>query len=250
MGSHNHFKGQEAIAHVADAHVKGILTSTEMHGSEPSGKISAAADAMRECSIVLLFMWFLLHGLQLPIFEQLTYFAIFGFSLVIWKSGRSGWLGWSRLERLHRILEQEKWEIEHHRQQEREELAVLYAAKGFEGKLLEDVLDVLMADGERLLKVMVEEELGLSLQSYDHPLLQAMGAGLGALSAALGILLAYWLAPSWGVPVVASLLLFCGTYMATHRIENRLIPALIWNAGLLAISFGSFYFLIDYYFSA
>ncbi len=91
--------------------------------------------------------------------------------------GRSAWLGWSRLERLHRILAQEKWEIEHNREQEREELGVLYAAKGFEGKLLEDVLDVLMADGDRLLKVMVEEELGLTLESQVHPLKQGLGAG-------------------------------------------------------------------------
>ena len=32
-----------------------------------------------------------------------------------------------------------------------------------------------MADGDRLLRVMLEEELGFSLEVYDHPLKQALG---------------------------------------------------------------------------
>lgn len=246
--THSHFKGMEAIDHVAEVYTQGVLNSAELHGMETPGKISAAGDALRDCSITLLLLWFLLHHLAVSLTEQLTLFIIFGFSLLVWRAGRSGWLGWSRLERLHRLLAQEKWEIEHHRQQERMELAVLYAAKGFEGKLLEEVLDVLMADGDRLLKVMLQEELGLSLETHDHPLLQALGAASGAFCALAAGFLGYWLAPDWGMLLASLLTLFAGTFLATYRIENRLIPALIWNGGLLALSFGSFYFLIDYFF--
>ena len=100
-------------------------------------------------------------------------------------------LGWARLERLHRIVEEERYEIENHRQQEREELKELYRAKGFQGKLLDEVVDVLMADGERLLKVMVEEELGLSLQSQEHPLKQGAGSALGAFVASFSFYVVY-----------------------------------------------------------
>src|SRR5262249_53556095 len=144
--------------------------------------------------------WILLTYFQLPVFAPLL---IVAGAWLIWKTGRSAWLGWSRIERLHRVVEQEKWEIEHHRQQEREELKALYATKGFEGKLLEDVLDVLMADGDRLLRVMVEEELGLTLESHEHPLKQAVGAGLGVLFSSILCLFGLWLYPSLGLLIAA-----------------------------------------------
>jgi vacuolar iron transporter family protein len=164
-----HFKGKEAITHVAEAQAQGIISSSEIHGTELPGHISAATDAAREVAFILAVSWLILSKLGLSYGHLLGILSVLSGGLVIWKTGRGAWLAWFRLERLHRIVAQEKWEIEHHRQQEREELKALYAAKGFEGKLLEEVLDVLMADGDRLLRVMIEEELGLSLESHEHP---------------------------------------------------------------------------------
>src|SRR6185295_12766345 len=101
------------------------------------------------------------------------------------------------------VLEQERWEIEHHRQQERDELKELYRAKGFEGKLLEDVLDVLMADDDRLLKVMLEEEMGLQLAQLDHPMKQGLGAAFGALVSGFLAVGALILWPAGGVATAA-----------------------------------------------
>lgn len=242
----SHFKGKEAIAHVAEAQAQGIMAAAELHGAETSGKASACADALRDCSIYLLFGSQLLNHTQIDLTTRLQLLGILGLSLLIWKAGRSAWLGWSRLERLHRVLAQEKWEIEHHRQQERDELRVIYAAKGFEGKLLEDVLDVLMADGNRLLKVMAEEELGLSLESHEHPLMQSLGASTGALVAMLAALLGFWLSNQWGPLGAAILCIAVGGGMTALHAGNRTVPAIVWNLGLLAIAYGTFYFLIDY----
>lgn len=245
--SPSHFAGKEAINHVAEAKAKGMISSFEPHGIEPAGKISSAADSLRECSLFLLLAWQLMDRLSIDIQGQLYYLAIFGFSLLVWKTGRSAWLGWSRLERLHRVLAQEKWEIEHHRQQERDELRVLYAAKGFEGKLLEDVLDVLMADGDRLLKVMVEEELGLSLETYEHPLMQSLGALAGSLASTLAILCGLFAYPEIG-PVFATVVCIgVGSVLTAWYATNRLIPAVVWNLGLLVLAYGSFYFLSEYF---
>lgn len=244
----SHFKGKDAIGHVAEAQAQGMIAATEIHGAETSGKVSAGADALRDCSLYLLLGNELLNHTHTEQTVQLTLLAILGASLILWKAGRSAWLGWARLERLHRVLEQEKWEIEHHRQQERDELGVIYAAKGFEGKLLENVLDVLMADGNRLLKVMAEEELGLSLESQEHPLMQSLGASLGALGALLTLLLGLWINSLWGVLVATTLCIATGAALTAFYARNRLVPAIIWNLGLLAISYGSFYFLIDYFF--
>lgn len=243
-----HFKGKDAIGHVAEAQAQGIMAAAELHGAETSGKASAAADALRDCGLYLLLGWELLNHTQTDEKVRLYLLGILGLSLLLWKAGRSAWLGWSRLERLHRVLAQEKWEIEHHRQQERDELRVIYAVKGFEGKLLEDVLDVLMADGNRLLKVMAEEELGLSLESHEHPLMQSLGAFLGALSAMLMTLAGLWINDQWGALGAAILCIAAGGAMTALHAGNRTVPAVVWNLGLLALSYGTFYFLIDYFF--
>jgi VIT1/CCC1 family predicted Fe2+/Mn2+ transporter len=165
---------------------------------------------------------------------------------MIWKSGRSAWLAWARLERLHRIVSEERWEIEHHRQQERSELKELYAAKGFEGQLLEDVLDVLMADGDRLLRVMVEEELGLSLEIYDHPLKQSLGAFVGALIASLGCLMINSLFPNFGLICSSLMIMGIAGALSAYYQKNRIIPAIVWNISLGALSLGTAYFLIEF----
>jgi len=187
-------------------------------------------------------LYLILTSLHLPSGTISIYLTIFSLSMLFWKFGRSAWLGWFRLERLHRVLEQEKWEIEHHRQQERDELRVLYAAKGFEGKLLEDVLDVLMADNSRLLKVMIEEELGLSLASHEHPLLQGLGAFVGVLLSSTVIILSEILFPLSAVLMASIIVIIMASYLFAKITSNQVIPAIVWNLGLFALTIGTVYF--------
>lgn len=246
MDAPSHFKGKDAVGHVAEAQAQGIIHATEVHGTEMPGHLSAGADACRETALLLSFLWLILAHIELNANQILFYLTIFSLGWVLWKTGRSAWLGWFRLERLHRVLEQERWEIEHHHQQERDELRVLYQAKGFEGKLLEDVLDVLMADNDRLLKVMVEEELGLSLEAYEHPLKQGLGAGIGTLSAALLCLGAYKFFPQYGLPIASATAIGLASTLSARHFQNRTIPAIVWNLGIAALGFGSIYFFIHY----
>lgn len=240
--SFTHFNGKDAISHVVEAQAEGMMDSTEIHGTETAGYLSAAMDSARDVAVVLLMTWFILARLEVAALGPL---AILGIGMTFWRAGRSAWLGWFRLERLHRILAQEKWEIEHHRQQERDELRVLYAAKGFEGKLLEDVLDVLMADGDRLLKVMVEEELGLRLEAYEHPLKQCLGAFIGSIFAGITILLCFALLPFWGTIAGAAFVISITSGFSAYAAKNGVVDAIIWNLGLLAFSFGSVYLFFD-----
>ena len=138
--------------------------------------MAAALDSTRETAIFLLILWAVIFPFTVGFLMLFWILLLATIGWVIWKTGRSAWLAWSRLERLHRVMEQERWEITHHRKQERDELRALYSQKGFEGKLLEEVCDVLMADNERLLHVMLEEEMGFTLESYEHPLKEALGA--------------------------------------------------------------------------
>ena len=243
-----HFKGKDAVGHVVEAQAQGLMASAEVHGTEIPGHISAGADGARETAILLLLLWTTLAHLHTPLFTIVLFLTLFSFGWAIWKCGRSAWLGWSRLERLHRVLEQERWEIEHHRQQEREELGALYAAKGFEGKLLEDILDVLMADKDRTLRVMVQEELGLSLEAHEHPLKQSVGALVGIILAAIACIISLLGSSPVGIIYGAAIVLGIAATISAKYEGNRVIPAIVWNLGIGALSFGSLYFLFEYFF--
>ena len=248
MSEDSHFTGKTPVRHVAEKLAEGKLSAAEVHGAELPGYLSAGTDAARETAVVLLLLSAIMVSAPIPPHHWTLLLLIFSLGLVIWKFGRSAWLGGSRIERLHRVVKQEKWEIEHNREQEKYELKELYAAKGFEGKLLEQVVDVLMADGDRLLKVMVEEELGLKLESYEHPLKQACGAGIGAIIAVCTILLCQWINPHYGVMIGAFTIIAGASTLSANYEENRVIPAVIWTTGLAILAYTWVYFLYDFFF--
>ena len=240
--SPDHFKGKTIPDHLKEARMKGALASSEIHGIEMPGHIAAMADTAKEIAFASLIIWVI--GTQLGHHSVVTPLLIlFCFGWCIWKVGRSALLGLSRIERLHRVIEEEKWEIEHHREQEREELIEIYQAKGFTGDLLNNAIDVLMADDNRLLQIMLEEELGLTLEVYEHPLKQSAGAALGGIATSACVLLTNWIAPQAGLPFIAACIIVIATTMATRLEKNNLLHALVWNLSLGILTAGGVYFL-------
>lgn len=239
-----HFKGKDAISHVAEAQAQGMISAAEIHGTEIPGPLSASADAARDTAFLLIMLSLILYYFA-PEANTFWILMIFSVGFLIFRAGRSSWLGWFRLERLHRVLEQEKWEIEHNREQERDELKELYRAKGFEGELLEDVIDVLMADGDRLLKVMVEEELGLSLENVEHPLKQGIGAALGVFLASMLCLCGLALFGYPGLVTLSIAVIGFSAVVIAWFAKNRLIPAFVWNIGFSLLAYFLIYFSLQ-----
>jgi hypothetical protein len=233
----SHFEGKSPLQHVIDARLKGKLASSEIHGTELPGHISAAADASKETAFVILVIYSILGT------EDHLFMLIFLFGYCIWKTGRSAILGWSRLERMHRLIEEERWEIEHYRPQEKQELKALYAAKGFSGKLLDEVVEVLMADDNRLLQVMLEEELGLNLESHEHPLKQAAGAFIGVVGAALILSFGLFVLPDWGIFATAGIVIALAAGTTAQLEKNAPLPAMIWNLATALLATLSSYLL-------
>jgi vacuolar iron transporter family protein len=245
-----HFQGKSVPDHLLEARAKGAIASAEAHGMEMPGHMGAAADAAKETVLALLILWIILHQFALPAAKTLAVLIIFSCGWLIWKIGRSALLAWTRLERLHRLIEEERWEIEHHREQEREELSELYRAKGLQGKLLEETIDVLMADDNRLLRIMLEEELGLTLEAFEHPLKQASGAGIGVLCSAVLAIFGFWINGLYGLPVVSALLIFFATFITARLERNRALPFIIWNLSAALLSAGAAYFISQLFFSS
>jgi hypothetical protein len=240
---HQHFEGKDAAAHLKAARVKGAKATAELHGTEMPGYLSAGADSLKETAILLLGMWVLLIHFNLPEIKTLWILGLFSIGWLFWKVGRSSLLGWARLERLHRLIQQEQWEIEHHRAQEKEELTAMYAEKGLTGKLLEQVVEVLMADDNRLLRVMLEEELGLTLESYEHPLKQAAGAAVGVIVAMVGMVVGFLIFGFLGMTILLGLLFAGATLLASHREGNELIKSLVWNLAVAVLATTSIYLI-------
>jgi hypothetical protein len=231
--SAGHFEGKSVKEHLKTARAKGAMAAREVHGAEMSGQWAAFADATKDTTIALLIVSILApHSLFL-----------FACGWIIWKTARSARLGWTRLERLHRLTEEERWEIEHHRSQEREELTEMYQEKGFSGKLLEEVVDVLMADDQKLLRVMLEEELGLTLEAYEHPLKQALGAGMGSIFASILILAGNTFNPLYGPGLTAFIAISAASIIGAKLERNRIMYALIWNLAVAFLVISGVYFL-------
>jgi VIT1/CCC1 family predicted Fe2+/Mn2+ transporter len=146
-----------------------------------------ALGSARDALILVWLTWVSLHGFGDPPFT--------GFMLVAFSIGLALLMGISTGRATHTQvqyyaaeLDRERAEIRDDFEHEQEEVRTLYAAKGFREPLLTQVVDTLCADDDRLLKVMMEEELGLALHHVNHPIV--VGAWNFAASAIAGLVLA------------------------------------------------------------
>lgn len=231
-----HFEGKSVLEHLKEARSKGAFATSEIHGTEAPGHISAGADSAKETCLLLLLLSILFQ-------PQLSLLLIFSGALFLWKTGRSALLGWSRLERLNRLIQEEKWEIEHNREEEKEELTALYRTKGLSGKLLDDTISVFMADDNRLLRIMLEEEMGLTLEIFEHPLKQSSGAALGSFISSLLFITSFFLSPLYGPLASTFLVITASSYIMAKQDRSKTLEAIIWNLAVAALATGALYFL-------
>lgn len=98
---------------------------------------------------------------------------------------------------------------------EREEIRQIYANKGFDGELLEQVVDVITADSERWVDTMMQEEHGISTARHD-----AFKAGVSTFAAFV---------------VVGAIPLF--TYLVNWLLPNAIAQPFLWSSVLTGVAF-------------
>lgn len=232
-----HFAGKDAPEHIKEARKKGYHTFAEPHGLEPMGWKNAFLDSLQISTIILNLL------LIVYLSPKLVAFSV---GLIIFLFGRSAYLGWSRLEKLHTLIKEENWEITHHREQEKQELRAIYKAKGFQGEILTQIVDTLAADDNRLLEVMLTEELGIPLESYDHPLQQGCAAAIAGFIACIIIAAARWINPLLGPFFISVVIIAVSSFWFAKIQKNNWLQAVIWSLALFSLIVGSTYYLTKY----
>jgi predicted membrane protein (TIGR00267 family) len=170
-----------------------------------------------------------------------TVLIVAGFAAAITESISMGAVGYtsSKSERdfYQAEMEQETAEIAATPEVERREIADIYAAKGFKGRLLEDVVDTITANRDVWVDTMMEEELHLQPVQTPDILRAAVVIGIATLIGHLIPLLPFLVLPRTEALVLAigssALVLFgVGVYSAVTLVGD-------WRtAGLKMVTIG------------
>ena len=103
-------------------------------------------------------------------------------------------------------LAREKREIKEVPEIETEEIREIYRLKGFKGKLLEDIVKVIVSDEKIWLETMMRDELNLQPVHGNRPLNAALVVGLSALVGSFVPLIPFFFLPiQIGIPVSLSI---------------------------------------------
>ena len=165
-----HLVSGDAADHVAEARRK----ARQMLGGE--AHLGAVDDwrralvSARDALILIWLTWVALRGFGDPPFNGLMLIAM-AIALALLLGASTARSTFSQVQYYAAELDRERAEIRDDFDHECEEVRALYAAKGFREPLLGQIVETLTADDDRLLKVMMEEELGLSLSYINHPLM-------------------------------------------------------------------------------
>ncbi len=134
-------------------------------------------------------------------------------------------------------IDRERREMREMPNKEREEVRKIYRAKGFKGEELEMVVRRITSDPKVWLRCMMEEELGLIVETFDTPwMVGAITAASYTLAAFLPILPYVWKIPDqafiWSVGISVAVLFGLG---AAKTKLTKLSP---WRSGFELMTIG------------
>jgi VIT1/CCC1 family predicted Fe2+/Mn2+ transporter len=122
---------------------------------------------------------------------------------------------------------------------EREEIRQIFASKGFEGPVLDEVVSVITADRERWIDTMVREEFGLRLEG-PSPIKAGSATFVAFVVAGLVPLLPLVLADRTtpGQTFAMSSMLTAITFFLIGMAKGRVVQRSVWRSGLETLLIG------------
>ncbi len=143
----------------------------------------------------------------------------------------------------------EYWEVENLPEVEKAEIREIYQAKGFEGRLLDEVVEVIVADKDRWVDVMMKEELDM-LEEQKSPILMGTVTYVSFILIGLIPLLIYvW---DYFAPVTGSLFLWSSVFTGLGFIIIGILKTYVtqtnaWRGVLETLVLGAIAALVSYY---
>jgi hypothetical protein len=76
---------------------------------------------------------------------------------------------------------------------------------------------------------------------------QSFGAALGTAIATITCGTGFLLYREWGIFAAALLIIAIAAGISARYEKNRIVPAIVWNLGISILTFGTVYYLIEYF---
>lgn len=179
---------------------------------------------------------------------------ILGFANLIgdgFSMAASNYLGTRTDMQLHdKLRAREAAEIDAYPEGEREEIRQIYAAKGFQGEVLESVVETITADKARWIDTMLTEEMGISL-TRRSPLRAALATMVAFLLIGLIPLMPFVLqlinADWFSRPYVASSLATAIAFFVVGAIKSRFVDQRWYWSGLETLLVGGAAAVLAYF---
>jgi VIT1/CCC1 family predicted Fe2+/Mn2+ transporter len=137
----------------------------------------------------------------------------------------------SQVEFYHSEIERERDEIRRWPEREREEIRAIYRAKGFSGELLDRIVRHITSDPDRWSDVMMREELGLAVESFD------LTVGFSYLAGAAVPVLGYFFVPPHE-GLIISVVATVATLFVVGAAKTIITARSWWRSGLESMATG------------
>lgn len=236
----------DAADHVAEArHRARQVLAGESHLGDVDDWRRTLISA-RDSLIFIWITWLTLSGLGQPTFTGVM-LLVLAIALAVLFGISTARATHAQVQYYATELERERLEIRDNFDHECDEVRVLYAAKGFQEPLLTQIVDTLTADDDRLLKLMMEEELGLSMHHINHPLLVGLwnfsSALISGCALAIPVLILSQEAAHQWMPIGGCVLLGMISYISAKATGRSMIEFFTVGLIMAVVTGGVAYFL-------
>ena len=145
--------------------------------------------------------------------------------------------------------QREEWEVEHVPEGEREEVRAIYHAKGFRGRLLEQVTNMLTSNKKVWVDTMMREELKL-IPDGNSPVKKGLVTFAAFVSVGLipliSYIVSYFSAPAYAVAYPLSVGLTGAAFFLIGSAKTKVTGQSWWREGLMTLLVGGFAAVIAY----